>query len=483
MIFKLNFELYTKFIFINLKKGVGNLSFNFIKDKNKKIHFIGIGGISMSGLAAVLLNNGFKVSGSDFKDSPILDKLKTLGAEVYIGHKRENIKDADLVVYTAAIPSDNLELLEAQEKNITLMDRAEFLGQIMKGHKYNVAITGTHGKTTCTSMLSHITLAGDLDPTILVGGELDAIGGNFRIGKSDYFLVEACEYKRSFLKFFPYVGIILNIDADHLDCYKDIDEIADTFLKFSKLIPNDGYLVGCIDDFRVKEILSKANCNTISYGFSDNADVTAKNITFNKNGCATFDVYKGNKNLFTLTLNVPGKHNILNALASTCVSLIFDISADSIIDGLSKCKGAHKRFEYKGELNGVTVIDDYAHHPTEIQATLSTAKQIDHNKTYCIFQPHTYTRTKALFTEFTECFNDVDELILMDIYAAREKNTGLVSSDELGDALRKKGIKCTNVHSHDEALNYVKSKLTDGDLLLTVGAGDVVIVGEKYLES
>ncbi|AGF53936.1 UDP-N-acetylmuramate--alanine ligase [Clostridium saccharoperbutylacetonicum] len=459
------------------------MSFNFIKDKNKKIHFIGIGGISMSGLAAVLLNNGFKVSGSDFKDSPILDKLKTLGAEVYIGHKRENIKDADLVVYTAAIPSDNLELLEAQEKNITLMDRAEFLGQIMKGHKYNVAITGTHGKTTCTSMLSHITLAGDLDPTILVGGELDAIGGNFRIGKSDYFLVEACEYKRSFLKFFPYVGIILNIDADHLDCYKDIDEIADTFLKFSKLIPNDGYLVGCIDDFRVKEILSKANCNTISYGFSDNADVTAKNITFNKNGCATFDVYKGNKNLFTLTLNVPGKHNILNALASTCVSLIFDISADSIIDGLSKCKGAHKRFEYKGELNGVTVIDDYAHHPTEIQATLSTAKQIDHNKTYCIFQPHTYTRTKALFTEFTECFNDVDELILMDIYAAREKNTGLVSSDELGDALRKKGIKCTNVHSHDEALNYVKSKLTDGDLLLTVGAGDVVIVGEKYLES
>ncbi|WP_459479840.1 UDP-N-acetylmuramate--L-alanine ligase [Clostridium saccharoperbutylacetonicum] len=459
------------------------MSFNFIKDKNKKIHFIGIGGISMSGLAAVLLNNGFKVSGSDFKDSPMLDKLKTLGAEVYIGHKRENIKDADLVVYTAAIPSDNPELLEAQEKNITLMDRAEFLGQIMKGHKYNVAITGTHGKTTCTSMLSHVTLADDLDPTILVGGELDAIGGNFRIGKSDYFLVEACEYKRSFLKFFPYVGIILNIDADHLDCYKDIDEIADTFLKFSKLIPNDGYLVGCIDDFRVKEILLKANCNTLSYGFSDDADVTAKNIIFNKNGCATFDVYKGNKNLFTLTLNVPGKHNILNALASTCVSLIFEISADSIIEGLSKCKGAHKRFEYKGELNGVTVIDDYAHHPTEIQATLSTAKQIDHNKTYCIFQPHTYTRTKALFDEFTECFNDTDELILMDIYAAREKNTGLVSSDELGDALRKKGIKCTNVHSHDEALNYVKSKLTAGDLLLTVGAGDVVIVGEKYLES
>jgi len=427
------------------------LSFDFINDKDKKIHFIGIGGISMSGLAAVLLNSGFKVSGSDFKNSPIVEKLKASGAEIYIGHKRENIKNVDLVVYTAAIPSDNPELLEAEEKNITLMDRAEFLGEIMKGHKYNVAISGTHGKTTCTSMLSHVTLAGNLDPT--------------------------------FLKFFPYIGVILNIDADHLDCYKDIDEIADTFLKFSKLIPQDGYLVGYGDDFRVKEILSKVDCNTLSYGFDETADVIAKNIIFNKDGCATFDVYKDNKNLFSLTLNIPGKHSILNALASICVSLIFNISNDNIIEGLSKCKGAHKRFEYKGELNGVTVIDDYAHHPTEIKATLSTAKQINHNKTYCIFQPHTYTRTKSLFDEFTECFSDTDELILMDIYAAREKNTGLVSSDELGDAIRSKGIKCTNVHSHNEALDYVKSKLTSGDLLLTVGAGDVVIVGEKYLKA
>lgn len=458
------------------------MSFDFIKDKNKKIHFIGIGGISMSGLAAVLLNSGFKVSGSDFKDSKIVEKLRTEGAEIYIGHNRENIKDVDLVVYTAAIPSDNPELLEANAQNIQLMDRAEFLGQIMKGHKYNVAISGTHGKTTCTSMLSYITLAEDLDPTILVGGELDAIDGNFRIGNSEYFLTEACEYKRSFLKFFPYVGVILNIDADHLDYYKDINEIQETFLSFSTLIPNDGYLVGYGDDIRVRQILSEAKCNTLSYGFKD-ADITAKNIVFNKNGCATFDVYRNTENLFSLTLNVPGKHNILNALASICVSLIFNISNDSIISGLSKCKGAHKRFEYKGDMNGVTVIDDYAHHPTEIKATLSTANQIHHNKIYCIFQPHTYTRTKALFDEFTDCFSDADELILMDIYAAREKNTGLVSSDELGNAIRAKNVKCTNVHSHDEALKYVQSKLTEGDLLLTVGAGDVVIVGEKYLEN
>lgn len=436
----------------------------------------------MSGLAAILLNSGFKVSGSDFKNSNIVEKLRSEGAEIYIGHKKENIKNVDLVVYTAAIPSDNPEILEAKAQNIKLMDRAEFLGQIMKGHKYNVAISGTHGKTTCTSMLSYITLEGNLDPTILVGGELDAINGNFKIGNSEYFLTEACEYKRSFLSFFPYIGVILNVDADHLDYYKDIDEIEDTFLKFSTLIPKDGYLVGYANDPRVKNILKKAECNVLSYGFED-ADITAKNIIFNKNGCATFDVFKNNTSLFNLTLNVPGKHNILNALASICVSIIFDIPYKDIISGLSKCKGAHKRFEYKGELNGVTVIDDYAHHPTEITATLSTAKQIHHNKMYCVFQPHTYTRTKALFNEFTKCFSDTDELILMDIYAAREKDTGLVSSDELGDSIRKAGIKCTNVHSHDEALSYVKSKLTNGDLLLTVGAGDVVIVGEKYLEN
>ncbi len=458
------------------------MSFDFIKDKNKKVHFIGIGGISMSGLAAVLLNSGFKVSGSDAKDSPIVEKLKSSGAEIYIGHRRENINNVDLIVYTAAIPNDNPELLEAKEKNIQLMDRAEFLGHIMKGHKYNVAISGTHGKTTCTSMLSHVTLDGNLDPTILVGGELDIIDGNFRIGNSEYFITEACEYKRSFLKFFPYVGVILNIDADHLDCYKDINEIAETFEKFSNLIPDDGYLVGYGEDPRVKDIINKAKCNTLSYGF-ENSDVTARNVTFNKMGCASFDVYKNNENLFSVSLSVPGKHNVLNALATICVSLIFDIPYDSIANGLSKCKGAHKRFEYKGEANGVTVIDDYAHHPTEIKATLSTAKKIDHNKIYCVFQPHTYTRTKTLFDEFTTAFDDADELILMDIYAAREKDTGIVSSDMLGDAIRKRGIKCTNVHSHDEALKYVKSKATNNDLLLTVGAGDVVIVGEKYLES
>lgn len=457
------------------------MSFDFIKDKHMKIHFIGIGGISMSGLAAVLLSNGYKVSGSDSNGSKIIESLKNKGAEIYIGHNSNNIVNVHLVVYTAAIPSNNPEILEAKKQNLILMDRAEFLGLIMKGHKYNVAVAGTHGKTTCTSMISHITLESDLDPTILIGGELDLIGGNYRIGKGDYFITEACEYKESFLKFYPYVGIILNIDADHLDFYKDINHIEETFVKFAKLIPEDGYLIGYGGDSRVAKVLSEAKCNTISYGFLDE-DLTAKEISFNNKGCASFTVCKGQVKLFNVALSNPGEHNILNALASIAVSLLFSIPNKNIIDGLLSCTGAHKRFEFKGEINGITVIDDYAHHPTEIKATLSTVARIPHYKTYCVFQPHTYTRTKSLFDDFTTAFKGVSELILMDIYPAREKDTGLVSSAQLGDAIRKTGVLCTNLHSHEDVTNYLKSKAKSGDIILTVGAGDVVIVSEQFLK-
>ncbi|ATD53863.1 UDP-N-acetylmuramate--L-alanine ligase [Clostridium chauvoei] len=457
------------------------MSFDFNKDINKKVHFIGIGGVSMSGLAAVLLNNGFKVSGSDFKESTVTNKLKTSGAEIYIGHKSENLKNVDLVVYTAAIPSDNPEIIEAKKQNIDLMTRAEFLGLIMKGHKFNVAVAGTHGKTTCTSMLSHVTLKADLDPTILVGGDLDIINGNFKIGKSEYFITEACEYKESFLKFYPYIGIILNIDADHLDYYKDINHIKATFEKFANLIPETGYLIGYAEDEKVFDILNKCKCNTLSYGINY-GDVTAKNITYNNKGCASFTVCKDSKELFNVTLSTTGTHNILNALSTICVGLIFDLPYKDIIEGLAECKGAHKRFEYKGEFNGATIIDDYAHHPVEIKATLNTAQLIPHKKIYTIFQPHTYTRTKTLFNEFTESFFETDELLLMDIYAAREKDTGLVSSDELGNALRSKGVNCKNVHSHNEAFEYIKNNVSKDDLVLTVGAGDVVKVAELLLK-
>ncbi|MDU7110618.1 MAG: Mur ligase family protein, partial [Clostridium perfringens] len=306
------------------------MSFDLLKDINKKVHFIGIGGVSMSGLAAVLLNAGYKVSGSDSKESEITNRLKEEGAKIYIGHSKDNLQDVDVVVYTAAIPSDNPEIIKAKEDNLILMDRAEFLGQIMKGHKFNVAVAGTHGKTTTTSMISHVALSADLDPTILVGGDLDIIHGNFRVGNSEYFITEACEYKQSFLRFFPYVGIILNIDADHLDFYKDINHIKDTFKQFVRLIPNDGYIIGNADDEKVMEVLEVAKCNVLTYGIN-NGDIQARNIEFNEKGCATFDVFRNEEKLLSLSLNVPGMHNVSNSLSAVCLAEIFNINADAIV--------------------------------------------------------------------------------------------------------------------------------------------------------
>ncbi|WP_333860189.1 UDP-N-acetylmuramate--L-alanine ligase [Clostridium sp.] len=455
------------------------MSFDFIK--NKRVHFIGIGGISMSALAEILLEKNFQVSGSDTKSSKTTERLKSKGAKIYIGQISKNITpDINLVVYTAAISENNEELLQAQNLKIPLMDRAEFLGEIMKGHKYNVAVSGTHGKTTTTSMLSSITLEANIDPTILVGGNLDIIGGNVRIGNSPYFITEACEYKESFLKFFPFIGVILNIDADHLDYYKDIDEIQKAFIKFAKLIPQEGYLVCCADDKRMGEVISNANCNIISYGI-ERGEVTAKNILFDGEGRALFEVYKSDKKLFSLNLSVPGKHNILNALASISVSLILNISIDNIKEGLKNFKGTHRRFEIKGKRKGVVVIDDYAHHPTEIKATLNTARNYPHERIVCVFQPHTFSRTISLFKEFTAAFDNVDELILADIFAAREKDTGEVSSSMLCDELVKRGINCRNIKDFNSIIQYLNDILKEGDILLTIGAGDIFQVGELYL--
>lgn len=448
--------------------------------KYKHVHFIGIGGVSMSGLATILQTNGYSVSGSDMNESEMTKKLSNIGITIYIGHKESNINNQDLVVYTAAIKNDNPEIIKAKEKGIKLLDRAELLGILMKEYSRSIAIAGTHGKTTTTSMLSQVTVRGGLDPTILVGGNVDFIGGNYRIGNSDCFITEACEYNASFLKFNPYVGIILNIDEDHLDFYRDLNHIKETFKEFINIIPKHGYLIACKEDSNVLDILDGVACNVITYGF-ENADVIAKNITFDDNGKASFDVVKNGEFLTNIKLGTTGKHNILNSLAVIASSLIYNVSIDVIRDALSECNGAHKRFEYKGEYNGAKIIDDYAHHPVEIKATLSTAKLLNVSKRYVVFQPHTYTRTKTLFNEFVTCFNDCDELILMDIYAAREKDTGLVSSFELGEEIRKSGMSCINVSSHEEAAMYLKDRVNENDLILTVGAGDVVRVGEKLM--
>ena len=457
------------------------MKFTLNKYLEEKVHFIGIGGVSMSGLAAILLNNNIQVSGSDSKKSETTEKLKTLGASIYVGHSRGYLNNVSLVVYTAAIPQDNPELLEAQEKNIKAIDRAEFLGFLMKDYTKNIAVAGTHGKTTTTSMLTNITLSAKLDPTILVGGDVEAINGNFRIGNSEYFITESCEYKASFLKFNPFVGIILNIDEDHLDFYRDINHIEYTFLKFANIIPATGCLVACADDVRTSKLAKKiSHCKVITYGV-ENGDVQAKNIHYDKTGCAKFIVSISGTKEFEIKLSSPGKHNILNALAAISSSVFLNIPIEHIQRGLLECKGAHKRFEYKGSYNDATIIDDYAHHPNEIKATLDTAKLIPHNRTYVVFQPHTYTRTKALFNDFVNCFEHSDELILLDIYAAREKDTGLVSSVQLGDSIRKTGLKCINVSSHADAFKYLQSKIKKDDMLLTIGAGDVVNVANMLI--
>jgi UDP-N-acetylmuramate--alanine ligase len=456
--------------------------FNLFNDNNKKIHFIGIGGISMSGLAEILVSYGYIISGSDREESNLTRKLQKSGVKIFIGQSDSNISNQDIVVYTAAIGNDNPELIRARELGLQVMDRAEFLGYIMKSFKKTIAVSGTHGKTTVTSMASLMLLNARLDPTIMVGGVLDAIGGNVKTGKSDFLVAEACEYKGSFLKFFPYIGFILNIEADHLDYYKDINEIQDTFLKFAKLVPAEGLLIGCSDDARVVETLNSVNtnCNKLTYGLNS-GDFTARNIHYDIKGCASFEVFNHENLLGTIQMSVPGEHNILNALSVVACGSFLNIDFATISDSLFSFIGTHRRFEFKGARNDVTVIDDYAHHPTEIIATLKAAKNYPHRKTFCIFQPHTYTRTLTLFEEFSKAFGNTDKLILVDIYAAREKDTGVINSQMLLDAIVRNGVDAVYASSFDEAVEYLNTHVQKGDLVITMGAGDVNKIGESFL--
>lgn len=455
--------------------------FDIYSDINKKVHFLGIGGISMSGLAEILIDYDYKVSGSDWNRSELTDKLEALGAKIHIGHDAANIHDVDIVVYTAAAKDDNPELVEARNLGITTYTRAEFLGFIMKKFSKSIAVSGSHGKTTATSMLSLILLNSGLDPTIMVGGVVDAIGGNARPGKSPYFVAEACEYKGSFLKFFPYIGIILNIDADHLDYYKDINEIYETFLKFSKLIPRDGLLIGCAEDEKVASIIEQAECNKITYGINS-GNFTASNIEYDSMGHPSFTAFLDGVEFGKFKLSIPGVHNVLNALASIACSHYLGIGYDDMQRSLVKFVGTHRRFEKKGEANGIVVIDDYAHHPTEVVATIRAAQNYPHKRLFCVFQPHTFSRTITLFNEFSTAFNGVTQLILADIYAAREKNTGEINSGMLCDAVCKNGVDAIYLDSFEKILKYLKSTLKEGDLLITMGAGDVYKIGENFLK-
>nr|WP_296263010.1 UDP-N-acetylmuramate--L-alanine ligase [uncultured Merdimonas sp.] len=447
------------------------------------IHFIGIGGISMSGLAEILLKEGFTVSGSDSKESALTDRLESLGATVFYGQKASNIiPGIDVVVYTAAIHEDNEEYQAAVSAGLPMLSRAELLGQLMKNYETPIAVSGTHGKTTTTSMLSHILLAGDMDPTISVGGILKAIGGNIRVGDSGYFVTEACEYTNSFLHFFPKIGIILNIDADHLDFFKDLDDIRHSFRKFAELLPEDGTLIINADIPDLDAFTDGLKCRVIRYGSDSSLDYSATNILHDKMGDASFDLVRSGIFVDRITLSVNGDHNVSNALAAIAACDILGVPVETIKKGLKEFTGTNRRFEYKGEFNGITVIDDYAHHPTEIRAALEAAVHYPHREIWCVFQPHTYTRTKALFPDFVSALSITDHVILADIYAARETDTLGISSADIADALKEKGCDAYYFPSFDEIETFCREHCQKGDLLITMGAGDVVNIGEALLK-
>lgn len=452
--------------------------FDLKEYENKKVHFIGIGGVSMSGLAAILLNNQIQVTGSDFKESKNTEKLKKRGAVIFYGHHKENITDQDIVVYTAAIREDNEELQEARAKGIPTYDRAEFLGHLIKNFTNSIAVTGTHGKTSTTSMLSAISLADEKDPTILVGANLPLIGGNYRIGDSDFFITEACEYKASFMQFPGKVALILNVEADHLDYYRDLQHILDTFKAYITVMPAGGTVVANADDPNMEYILQDAKVKVLPFGIHK-GKLKAENITFDEMGRASFDAVLEGKILTTIHLKVPGEFNIYNALGAIGASLSSGISLEGIRKGLENYEGVDKRFQHLYTKNEITVLDDYAHHPGEIKNALDTVLKMKHNKIHVVFQSHTYTRTKALFNEFTECFDAMDTLLLLPIFAAREPDTGLVSSEELGDAIRKRNtVPTVNFTEFQDAAAYLKEIAKPGDIILTMGAGESVKVAE-----
>ena len=453
-------------------------------NKSQHVYFMGIGGISMSGLAGILLSRGFKVSGSDRAPSELTDMLEKEGATVNIGQRASNIKDdIDLVVYTAAIHQDNPEFIRCKELNLPMMSRAEFLGLLMKNYKSSIAISGTHGKTTTSSMAGEILMASSLDPTLSIGGILPSINGNIRIGNSEYFLTEACEYTNSFLSFFPKYEIILNIEEDHLDFFKDLNEIRTSFKRFGELLPEDGVLIINSDIKDYKEITKDVSAKIITFGKDENSDYYFTDLHTSKEGYSIFNFNTPSKKKVEVTLRVRGIHNVLNAVAALALADILNLDLTLSSKALYTFEGAKRRFEFKGSLKGVNIFDDYAHHPTEIKATLEAAKTYPHKNMWVVFQPHTYSRTKAFMNEFAEALSLSDNVILTDIYAARENDTLGISSEDLMNKIKDLGKNCYHFRSFSDIENFLLQNCIPGDMLITMGAGDVLKIGESLLGS
>ncbi len=466
--------------------------------KIQHIHFVGIGGIGMSGIAEVLLNLGYKVSGSDLKSSAVTQRLAGLGATVYEGHRAENVAGAEVVVTSSAIAADNPEVARAHELHLPVIQRAEMLAELMR-LKYGIAIAGMHGKTTTTSMVAAVLAAGGLDPTVVVGGRVDAMGSNARLGKSQYLVAEADESDRSFLKLTPILSVVTNIDREHMDCYRNMRDVKSTFLEFMDRVPFYGMIVACNDDPILRRLLPEVQRRTVTYGTKRGSDfwikiptsgesqnphpVSAKNAeTRMGHPLSRFHVRYRGEDLGEFTLHVPGAHNVLNATAAIAVGLGLDIRVEAIRAALDQFRGVDRRFQLRGRVAGVSVIDDYGHHPTEIKATLAAARQCGFNKIHVIFQPHRYTRTRDLMEEFTSAFADADSLVVLDIYAASEKAIEGITGEALAQRVRESGKAVQYASSFADAVNAASASAKDGDMILTLGAGSVSQLGPMILE-
>jgi UDP-N-acetylmuramate--alanine ligase len=456
--------------------------------KIQRVHFVGIGGIGMSGIAEVLLNLGYKVSGSDLKASPITQRLATMGAMTFEGHRAENLAGAEVVVTSSAIARDNPEVAAAHLSHIPVIPRAEMLAELMR-LKYGIAVAGMHGKTTTTSMLAAVLAAGQLDPTVVIGGRVDAMGSNARVGKSEYFVAEADESDRSFLKLWPILAVVTNIDREHMDCYRDMEDVERTFVEFLDHVPFYGMVVACNDNDGLRRLLPSIRRRIVTYGTFEGSDFLINDM---RSGTAAegrlttsiFRVQYHGKDLGEFRLHVPGEHNVRNATAAIAVGIGLDIPVEKIREGLEKFNGVDRRFQLKGRVNGVTVIDDYGHHPTEIRATLAAARECGFNKIHVIFQPHRYTRTQLLLDDFATAFRDADSVTVLDIYAASEAPIPGVNGKQLAGRISHDGAsRAVYAGSFAEAAERAGTTAKSGDLVLTLGAGNVVQLGPLVLDA
>jgi UDP-N-acetylmuramate--alanine ligase len=450
----------------------------------KKLHFIGIGGIGMSGIAEILLDQGFKVSGSDRALTEVTERLKELGAITFEGHRASNIaNDVDTVVYSSAVQADNPEILEAQRRKIPIVRRAEMLAEVMR-LKYGIGIAGTHGKTTTTSMTSLVLMEGGLDPTVIVGGKLSGLGGtNARLGRGEFIVVEADEYDRSFLSISPTIAVLTTLETDHLDCYRDLEDIKSAFIQFANKVPFYGFIVVCLDEPALLDIMPNlSKKKIITYGLNPQADVQAVDIR-HKDNTTTFALIHSNKELGIITLQVPGKHNVQNSLGAIAVGLELGVPFERIKSGIEKFAGVYRRWEKKGEVNGVAVYDDYAHHPTECRATLSGVKSGWRRRVVCVFQPHLYSRTRDFYEDFGKSFLLSDVLVVTDIYPAREEPIQGVTGELIVNAAKQFGHKDVHYISDKKQVPaFLKSIVKNGDIVITMGAGDIWKYGEEFLK-